>query len=620
MKHSTPDDAAHQLQAAFKAYQAGNLAGATTLIDAVLQRNPRHADAHWAKGTVLMASGDERNALTHLLRALQGNPGNVDALHRATVLSLNLHEFVEAEKLARRLVTAQPKQAQPHYLLASALRAQGLIREAITEVDQALAIHPGDVECLVLKARLLKSWQLPGLAVDVYRQALTHQMYAPAAIDLAEILLRESHPHEAIALLERAAQQLPEEVRPYALLGQAYTEVQDFAIADSQWALAERHARDADLVVLRRAKAEVAVGHFEEAEGRLLSLIASERRSHQAFSILTTARKMGEADRTLMVRMEEGVRSSGVSTADKAQVHYALGKSWDDLRDYERAIHHFDEANRISYEMSPQRQGFDKTSATRLTDFQIDMFAAEPAKIEENRSSGAGALFVIGMMRSGTTLTEHILSSHSQIAAGGEQAFWTERIGEVVDPERNTVHFTAAEELVLKYIKLMRTDQPDARYVIDKNPGNTLIAAALRRFMPGARFLHVRRHPVDNVLSMWMTPVSGDVAYTCNRGNLVFMYREYARLREHYASAIHESALRSFDYESLTSEPTSTISEMLGHLGVELEPSCFAPQGNRRTVLTPSAHQVRQPIHERSQQRWRNYEPWLGVFRELFEV
>ena len=602
-------------------FRSGDLAAAVRRVETVLALHPRRADARLAKGVILAAQGDQPRALDWLLSSLELEPNNADALSRATFLSLNLRRFPEAEGLARRLVKQQPKNYHAHYLLSSSLRAQDRIEEALAEIDRALALKPDDLDSLVTKARLLKSWQLSGLAIEVYRRALAIRPHPPAALDLAEILLRESHPEEALALLRDTAAELPESDRPYAVTAQALAELHRFDEADIQWAKAERHARDPALVLLRRAKSEIAVGRFHDAENRLTEAIAKGLRPAACFVVLSTAKKMTAADLALVERMAGDLASGAFHPSDAAQLNYALGKCYDDLSEYGQAIRFFDEANRISFQISPQRKSFTPEGARASTDFLIETFTKR--RLDQFAARGIKSklpLFVVGMMRSGTTLTEHILSSHSRVRAGGEQSFWTERVAEYTDWAARSFDFEEALRLGGKYLAMIDPKRDGIDYVVDKNPGNTMFVAMLHAVYPDAKFVHVKRHPVDNLLSIWMTPVSGNVAYTCDRQNLVIAYREYLRLLGHFNDVLPEECFQSFKYEDITAQPDKTIRAMLCHLRLEPEPACFTPEDNARTVLTPSVYQVRQPIHQGSQERWKRYEPWLGPFAELLET
>ncbi len=611
-----------ELKLANAAYRAGDLGLATSRVDKLLKEHPNRADVQLAKGIIEIAKGNQVDGANAILLSLQLEPTNPEALSWAAFTSLNLRNFPRAEEFARRFVEVDSQNPRAHYLLANALRALDRIDEALKAIDRSLELSPDDTDSLVTKARLLRQGSLPGLAVEVYRKALAIRPTPPAAVDLARILLNESHPQEALDVLNQVAPLLRIEMRPHALIAQACTALRHFDAAEAHWRLAETYTNDSVGVIQSRATAEIAVGRFEIAEGLLRNLIEKRAGIDASFCILTTARKMTPDELPLIQQMEAVSQSGSLTGISLANLDYALGKSFDDLRDFEKAMWHYDRANAVCLESYPRRKIFDRMAVRRLTDFQIAFFTND--RIQELADFGLAStlpLFVVGMMRSGTTLTESILGAHSKVKPGGEQSFWQERSIELFFEGVNGLEYDQdlASQFAGEYLKLLDPKVDQIRHVVDKNPSNFDLASMLHCLYPNAKFVHLKRHPVDNLLSLWMTPMSGNVGYASDKENLLFAYREYLRLWTHLQTVIPNDRFATFAYEDLTSKPDETIGAMLNFLGLEPESACFSPETSQRTVLTPSVHQVRQPIHSRSQARWKNYEPWLGAFAEMLD-
>ena len=414
---------------------------------------------------------------------------------------------------------------------------------------------------------------------------------------------------------------MSERDRPHSLIAESLTLLGRFEEADLRWSLAKRFSPRPAGVDRTRANTEMAAGRFAVAEKLLRELLDRGLDEPDAFTLFVKTRRMRNDDLPLITRMCSKRHRAELSLFQQSQLCYALGKAFDDLRDYQQAIGYFDEANKVCLQMYPQRRNYDPETGHRFTDFLIDTFSADRINASSNRESNSELpLFVFGMMRSGTTLTASVLTSHSLVAGGSEQSFWSERGIELFHSDAAGFHYDSSlvRRFAREYLTVVQR-QGQAHYVVDKNPSNFELAGVLAGAYPRAKMMQLKRHPVDNLLSLWMTPVSGNVSYMSQRGNLVAAYREYLRLWVHWEKVLPPEQFQTFNYEDLVIRPGETIQKMLGFLGLQPEPACFAPECNERIVLTPSVFQARQPINTGSVERWRSYEPWLAEFASLIE-
>ena len=153
--------------------------------------------------------------------------------------------------------------------------------------------------------------------------------------------------------------------------------------------------------------------------------------------------------------------------------------------------------------------------------------------------------------------------------------------------------------------------------VTDKMPNNFLYLGVIHLAFPKARIIHCRRHPVDNCLSLYMTPSRNPGPMVQSRDTIMFAYENYLRLMEHWQNTLSPEIFLDVDYESLIGKREQTTREIIKFCGLPWSDTCMHPEKNDRMVSTPSLWQVRQPIYKSSVHRWRNYEPWLGPFRKL---
>ncbi|MDR3691588.1 MAG: sulfotransferase [Fimbriimonas sp.] len=618
MKRLSQSQIGVELKLASETAQSGRLNDSIERIDRVLRTNPDCSDANYLKGTILAALQRLPEALSSMEAVLQATPNHAEALRWAAQLSMHIRIPDKPERYARRLVRIQPSNDRALFLLSITQSLSGRWLDSLESIDAALAVRPDELDYIVGRAQLLVKLRLNRLAIEWYRKALEVRYEPQFARELAEVLLEEGQVSEALELLRRVEDSVPPSAVPVVLLGRAYTEAHDFEKAEPYWEKAKLQQRDQTALTVARAKSEVAAGRIEEAENLLRVQLAGDPKGYALYGMLAQIHRATPADATTVEAMERLLREESMHAVERQTLHYALGKCYDDLGEFERAMSCFDEANRLRSVFSPNGLRFDRAEWRANIDSQIQFFTAK--RIAELSREGLDApqlLLVMGMIRSGTTLTEQILSSHSQIRDAGEVSFWSEHFSSVFNRDRSRFDPGAASRLGRAYRSTLESGDPSVRRVIDKNPLNVLVAAGLHCILPTAKMLHIRRHPVDTLLSIWMTPMTTGLQFISDREDIVFAYREYARLADHLQEVLPPEQFMTVRYEDITGQPKLTIANMLTFVGLEWEDAVLHPDQNVRTVRTPSVYQVRQPIHTKSQAKWRNYERWLGPFAEF---
>jgi hypothetical protein len=299
---------------------------------------------------------------------------------------------------------------------------------------------------------------------------------------------------------------------------------------------------------------------------------------------------------------------------ESMQLHLAIAKAFDDLADYGSAMRQIAKANAIRKSLS----AFDGPALERHVDdliglFTPDFLARHAARGDPSRRPA----LIVGMPRSGTTLVEQILSSHPAVTGAGELRFWPSR-DVPVDAREAEAWIGARQTTTAKdYLDLLDALAPDARRIIDKNPFNLFCLGLFHIVFPGAAIFHCRRHPIDTCLSICSTHITARGAFPADLNDLVFYYRQYARLMDHWRASLPLACFIQVDYEAVVADPEPESRRLVAALGLDWDAACLAPEQNRRVVKTSSAWQVRQPIHGASVDRWRRYEPWLGPLAEL---
>jgi Sulfotransferase family len=312
---------------------------------------------------------------------------------------------------------------------------------------------------------------------------------------------------------------------------------------------------------------------------------------------------------------EHKLRNPSITKQEAVHVHFALGKAYDDLGEYGRAIEHFDQANSLKKRMDKY---YDGNAHADLVDRLISRFTPEFfARNKDMAHDWDVPVLIVGMPRSGTTLAEQILSSHPDVTPGGELTFWPDHAPDFGVDRHGRIDPVWMRETQAAYQARLSQISTTARRVTDKLPQNFQNVGLLHAAFPRAHVIHCRRDPMDTCLSIYFTYFAKRMDFSFDREWIVDFYQQYARLTEHWLNVLPSSCLLEVKYEELVAAPEPLIRRMIDFCGLEWDDACLRPEQNQRVVKTASVWQARQPIYGTSVSRWRHYEPWLGVFNRL---
>jgi hypothetical protein len=233
-------------------------------------------------------------------------------------------------------------------------------------------------------------------------------------------------------------------------------------------------------------------------------------------------------------------------------------------------------------------------------------------------------VFIVGMLRSGTTLAEQILASHPQVFGAGELMFWGEELAAATaracaQGAREIRGDDGLPAAAADYLDLLHRTSADAVRVVDKMPTNFLSLGLIHAALPRARIIHMRRNPVDTCLSIYFQHFEAANTYANDLEDLAHYYREYRRLMRHWRAALTADAFMEIPYEGLTEDLEGWARRMLEFIELPWDPRCLDFHTTARTVVTASKWQVRQPIDARFVQRWRNYEEFVQPLTPLLK-
>lgn len=521
-----------------------------------------------------------------VLSAAPGFPGaalNYALLARATGrLGLALD-------LAARAVASQPKEAAAHATLGNLLLERERTGDAVAAFRTALALDPSHVNARFNLGGALRRSGEPEAAVTEFRRLVERFPEDPDfRIGLGGALLDSGRPRESIDEHERALALSPGHPDALTELGLAHVDA----------------------------------GEFEAAARCYRRVIDGSPDHPHVWLNYSKTRRFGPADRP---EIEEAEAAAGRFDAHPApgpecgDVHFALGKMYDDLGEYDLAFEHFRRGNEILRRHVP----FDAGGQQRLVE-DIEAGFGE-AWFDQVRGWGhrsSRPIFIVGMPRSGTTLVEQILASHPEVHGAGELIRIPNLAQRLLGAGDAPLPAAAAalerediEAAARDYLDYVGARSGGAVRTTDKLPENYHHLGLIAAMFPNARIVHVGRDPMDVCVSNYLVRFQWGHAWSYDFDSLAREYRAYERLMRHWR-AVLPTPVHEQSYESLVASLESESRRLVEFCELDWDERCLDFHLTERSVHTASGWQVRQPIYRRSVERWRNYERHLGPLRE----
>jgi len=522
----------------------------------------------------------------------------------------------EAVVLANEAVRADPANVEAKLLLGIAFSKIGETESAAASFEEALHLDGNNFVAALNLASCYAKLGRSAPAEETLEMAMSIAPTERGLERLMELQIENGRPTAALTTGEKAISLKLAGARTHLKLARASTDLGDDIGAAKQFALALEQDPGLAEIYLERGFWHQSRGTFGEAETDFKRAIQLDPKQGVAHFGIVHSRKITYADLPLIEAMRTLVSDPAILPNHRAHLLYALGKANDDLGRPGVAIEFFDQANTLYRDLTLRNRPFDPVRCHDDIDRRIRLYKPELFNLVRPHACNSDLpILVLGMMRSGTTLVEQILSRHPELGGAGEIHFWAGR-----DNNEDPVNVASICESGRDYVELLARKIPGKTWVIDKNPANFMAAGLIHAALPNARLIHTLRDPADTALSMWITHVTQPPEFCCDRNNIVAMYREYRRLTEHWRAVLPSDRYLEVCYEDLVSDPEPNIRRMISFLGLEWSESCLRPEANDRAVKTPSGWQVRQPLYRSSIGRWKQYEPWIPEFVQLREL
>lgn len=542
----------------------------------------RKVDPQWrlACGSAWQRVDEQEKALVQFDKVLADDPGSVDALFcRGTALQKleRLDDAIEAYKVT---LDRDPHHVEAAYNFGITLRDAKRPEIALKALQKTVLLDPKHADAYAALPPVMEDLGWREDALDIYKRAIElNPENVKLVLDYSRALTTSNKVEEAEEVLQPLLDKYPEAPNVKA-----------------QYASVRLYQGD------NKAAAEIAneiIAKFPKTSGIHYTLAQSERDGdHEA--------RIAQIKELLDGEFEEKEPQSALE--------FALATRYEALKQHEEAFEHYVKANALKREALADRGViYNREAEEARTKVLMKAYPGPEVFDGPTGSDSEVPVFIVGMPRSGTTLTEQILASHPRMAGAGELT----AIGNAVKRMRDTLGYPrnpptekALKNVAQLYIQRLREVDADALRVVDKMPGNFNHVGLISRIFPKARIIHCRRNPVDNCLSCFIQNFGAEgLSWSFDLEDAAHQYRDYHGLMEHWRKILPPGRMLEIDYEETVADLEGQAKKLVDFVGMEWDDACLSFHEHKRAVITASHDQVRQPIYNTSVGRWKKYGP-----------
>ncbi len=596
---------------------AGRLDEAEIILRRTLFERPDDTKSQFLLALVLARKGVIEEAIPLLHETIKTRPDWFEATLWLSILYRRVDNKLAAARLAERACLLKLEDAVAQNHLGMCLLDLGQLGPAIEAFQKGVNLAPDAHPLLYNLGSVLLQARRDAEAAEAFESLLRVQPNSVnASLGLARAKFRMHDYPYAEAAARNVLQTQPSNIDAKMLLANTLSAQTRFEEAKKVLSEAASANSDNQAVLNAQAIFLQEMGNFADASRVLDRSLALEPNQGTPYYFLVQSKAVGNSDISMLRKMEDLASRNNLPSEEMRMIFYALGKAYEDLGRYEESWLSFEQAHRLTY-ASLDRPPLDRTVYSSAVSQTIARFT--PKVLEKGTGWGNQSplpIVVTGMIRSGTSLTEQILSRHPAVGAAGEQWFWVEHFPEALD-KNGDVLFPKLAEVAEAYLSVLQKVMPTSARVTDKMPANYAHLGLIHLALPNARLIHLRRSPRDTCLSIFTTRINNPPDFAASLEDIVFAYQEYLRLVDHWRSVLPPDRFLEIDYEDLTMEGEPVIRRLLSFCELEWSDECLDFRSSARNVRTPSLWRVRQPLDRTSVQRWRRFEPWLGPLLEL---
>jgi tetratricopeptide (TPR) repeat protein len=629
----------------------GRLEKAVECYQKALELNPDYAEANNNLGNILSSMNRLQEARGCFEEAIRANKLSAEAHSNLGSVLRDLGHLDKAHTVLKRAVEIKPDYAQAHFNLGVVLRDQGHLEEAEKSLQTALKHKPDFMEAHANLGILYSKQGRFEKVLRCYKEALLiNPEHSGLQNDLGCVYKQMNKLDEATACYRKALQINPNSASAYNNLGNIFKDQEKHEEAVSAYKKALEinpgHAQASNNL----GTAQKNLGLYKEAETNYRKAIELDPNFAEPYNNLgTILQELGQLDegvasykKALEIKpdfaevysnisvsckvraddpgfaiLKQGIEKKYTSDHDLMHAHLALGKMYADIKDYDQSFKHYEKMH--EYRAKKRGSYYTRETEDRVLQIFYKVFTRDFFK--QRRGWGVDSdvpIFIVGMPRSGTSLVEQILASHSRVFGAGELTEILKLVQSVTGPKspqqvKEDVEGLTPEkiqEMAGKYLSTLSRLSQNAPRVTDKMPHNFVRLWLIALLFPQSTVLHCMRNPLDTCISCFSKNFVKGHHYVDDLSSLGHHYSIYWHTMKHWQEVL-PLTIHHLVYEDLVSDPEPQTRRLLDICGLDFEETCLEFDKTQRPVQTASATQVRQKMYTTSVQRWKRYEKHL---------
>ncbi len=572
-------------------------------------------------GSVLALQHQYDEAIEHLERAIRQMPSRPLPYKKLGQALLAVGRGKEADQMFHSFMERDPGKGT----VAKAIvhLQEGRPEDGKQLLREALKADPKNVDAMrYLASTMLSDKKNLGDAEALLRRATQLAPdYPEIWMLLGSALLERAKFQDAVPAFIHATRLAPESAEPWGRLGQAYARASRPEESAEAYAQSVKLEPDAPMIQMGYAHVLKTLGDQAGSLTAYRAAIKSKPAFGEVYWSMANL-KIFRFEKHEVQAMEEQLEQGGLT--DSAEIHFrfALGKAWEDEGDYDKAWHYYHTGN----EQQRALIHHDPVEMEVRQDSIREIFNRE--FLQERAGSGSpdpSPILIVGLPRSGSTLVEQILASHSQVEGTSELPILAKMATTIGRYRADKMQYPEAARELRKldwkaygeqYLEQSRPFRfTDAPFFTDKLPNNFPHVGLLHLILPNAKVINARRHPIDSCLGGYKQLFAMGQNFTYDVIELGEYYRQYDKMMKHWNEVLPGKVL-DVHYEETVIDLEGQVRRILDHCGLPFEEQCMRFHETERAVKTASSEQVRQPIYRDALGKWRRYEKHLGYWKD----